>query len=70
MDLLENPFHILSATPRDNRQRIIELADERSLLVDADACTQARSALTNPRKRQAAEISWLIGVGPKRSEEL
>ena len=70
MDLLDNPFHILGATPRDNRQRIIDLADERSLLVDADACTQARSNLTNPRKRQAAEISWLIGIGPKRAEEL
>jgi hypothetical protein len=70
MDLLENPFHILGATPRDTRQRIIELADERSLLIDADACTQARSDLTNPRKRQAAEIAWLIGVGPKRAEEL
>ena len=70
MDILENPFHILGATPRDNRQRIMELADEQSLLLDSDVCTQARSNLTNPRKRQAAEISWIIGVGPKRAKEL
>ena len=30
MDLLQNPFHVLSASPRDNRGRIMELADERS----------------------------------------
>ena len=28
MDLLQNPFHILNASPRDNRRRIMELADE------------------------------------------
>ena len=33
MDLLQNPFYILTASPRDNRQRIMELADERSLLL-------------------------------------
>ena len=59
MDLLENPFHILSASPRDNRRRIMELADERSLLLDSGKCMQARSDLTNPRKRLSAEIAWL-----------
>ena len=65
MDLLENPFHILAASPRDNRQRIMELADERSLLLDSNECMEARSNLTNPRKRLSAEVAWLPGIGQK-----
>jgi len=70
MDLVNNPFHILAATPRDNRHRIMELADERSLLFDPAGCAQARSDLLNPRKRLAAEMAWLPGVSPKRSAEI
>jgi hypothetical protein len=36
MDILENPFHILTATICDKRQKIMELTDERSLLLDPD----------------------------------
>jgi len=70
MDLLENPFYILAATPRDNRQKIVSLADERSLLLDSNECMKARSDLTNPRKRLSAEISWLPGTRPTRINEL
>ena len=70
MDLLHNPFHILNASPRDNRRRIMELADERSLLLDSSECLEARSTLTTPRKRLAAEVAWLPGIGPKRAGEL
>lgn len=70
MDLLENPFHILAASPRDNRRRIMELADERSLLLDSSASMEARSDLTNPRKRLSAEVAWLPGIGPKRAGEV
>ena len=70
MDLLQNPFHILNASPRDNRRRIMELADERSLLLDSSECMEARSELTNPRKRLSAEVAWLPGIGPKRAGEL
>lgn len=70
MDLLQNPFHILSATPRDNRQRIMELADERSLSLAPNECIQARSDLTNPRKRLAAELAWLPGISPKRANNV
>lgn len=69
MDLLQNPFYILNASPRDNRRRIMELADERSLSLDSSECMEARSELTNPRKRLAAEIAWLPGIGPKRVRE-
>ena len=69
MDLLHNPFHILNATTRDNRRKIMELADERSLLLDSSDCMQARSDLTTPRKRLSVEIAWLSGLGPKRAAE-
>ena len=65
MDLLQNPFHILTATPRDNRKKIMELADERNLLLDLSECRQAYAHLTHPRKRLAAELAWLPGVLPK-----
>jgi len=70
MDLLQNPFHILNASLRDNRRRIMELADERSLLLDSSECMEARSELTNPRKRLSAEVAWLPGIGPKRVGEV
>ena len=66
MDLLQNPFYILNATQRDNRQRIIALAEEQSLLSDADKCMTARAELTNPNKRIAAEVAWMPGVFPER----
>ena len=69
MDLLQNPFHILNATPRDNRARIIELSQERSLLPDSGDCMQACSDLTNPRKRLAMEVAWLPGLGPKSASD-
>lgn len=70
MDLLQNPFHILNANSRDNRRRIMELADERSLLLDSSDCMEARSDLTSPRKRLSAEVAWLPGIGPKRVGEV
>jgi len=70
MDLLENPFHMLNATPRDNRKRILELAEDRSLLHGSDDCSRARSDLTNPRKRLEFEVAWLPGVGPRRTAEV
>ena len=66
MDLLKNPFHILGATTRDNRHSIMELAEERSLLSDADECMEARF----PRRRISAEVAWLPGVDPGTSDEV
>ena len=70
MDLLKNPFHILGATPRDNRHTIMELAEERSLLSDTDACMEAQSILIHPRRRISAEMAWLPGVDPVRATEV
>ncbi len=70
MDLLQNPFHILAATTRDNRQKIMELAEERILSIDSNECIQARTNLTLPRKRLSAEIAWLPGTGLVRASEV
>ena len=65
-----NPFWILGATPRDSRRRIVELADERILDSQGDSVRRARAALTNPRTRLKAEITWLPGVSPGRAMRL
>ena len=70
MDIFDNPFHILGATPQDNIRTIENLAEERSLLSDDDACMKARSILTNPRNRISAEVSWLPCVNPTRVGEM
>ena len=67
MEILDNPFHILRATLRDDRRKIMERAEERSLIEDADQCSRARAILTHPKKRLAAELAWLPGLSPKRT---
>ena len=70
MDLFKNPFHILGVTTRDNRHSIMELAEERSLLSNADECMEARSVLNHPRNRLSAEVAWLPGVDPTLYDEI
>lgn len=62
MNLFDNPFYILGASPADNKQRLCELAEEKSLLLDADAIAKAHNILMNPQKRLIAEISWFPGA--------
>lgn len=68
--LHQTPFAILSVTTRDDRRRIVELAEEKSLELDHDVCQKARSDLTNPRTRLSAEIAWLPGVSPRKASQL
>lgn len=70
MDLLQNSFHILTASPLDNRRHIMELADERSLVSDSSEYVEARAQLTTPRKRLSAEVAWLPGIEPERIKAL
>jgi hypothetical protein len=65
-----NPFCILGVTTRDNRLKIVEMAEERSLHIDHDLCQKARSDLTNPRARLSAEMAWMPGVAPRVAEKL
>ena len=68
--LQQNPFALLGVTTRDDRRRIVDLAEEKSLELDHDACQKARSDLTNPRTRLSAEMSWLPGVSPRKAAQL
>ena len=68
-EIERNPFAILGATTRDDRRRIVELAEERSLTHDHESCSKARTDLTNPRNRLAAEMAWLPGLSPRRATE-
>lgn len=68
--LHQTPFAILGATTRDDRGQIVALADEKALELEPDACQKARSDLTNPRTRLAAETMWLPGVSPSRAKQL
>ena len=66
----KNPFALLGVTSRDDRRKIVEQAEEKSLELDHEACQKARSDLTSPRMRLSAEMSWLPGVSPRKAEQL
>ncbi|AXF22238.1 hypothetical protein CUJ89_07960 [Burkholderia pyrrocinia] len=68
--LHRNPFYVLGVTTRDDRRKIVAMAEERSLHLDSDVCQIARSTLTNPRMRLSAEMAWMPGVAPRIVESL
>jgi hypothetical protein len=68
--LHNNPFFLLGATTRDDRRKIVALAEEKSFEIDHDVCQKARSDLTNPRIRLNLEMAWLPGVSPKKTTQL
>lgn len=68
--LHQNPFWVLGVTVRDNRQRIVQRADDRSLELAPEVCQKARTDLTVPRSRLGAELAWLPGVAPSRAAQL
>lgn len=70
MELSKNPFYILGATTRNNRMKIMELAEEKSLILDPDECVRVRTDLTNPRRRLVAEMSWFPGFSPEGVESI
>lgn len=68
--LHRNPFHILRVGVRDDKRKIVAQAEEQALHGDSDAYQKARSDLTNPRTRLAAEMAWLPGLSPRRASNL
>ena len=70
MDFLDNPFYILDVTPQDNRRKIMEQSEERSLVQNPDVCRTAAATLTHPRRRLYAEISWLPCTRLNHVEEI
>lgn len=68
--LHQSPFAVLGVTTRDDRRRIVELAEEKSLELDHEVCQKARSDLTSPRNRLSVEMAWLPGVSPRKASHL
>jgi hypothetical protein len=68
--LHKNPFFVIGATTRDNRNRLVELAEEQSLIRDADECRDAQGSLINLRSRLGAEMGWLPGVAPRKASQI
>jgi len=68
--LNKSPFAVLDVTTRDDRRRIVESAEEKSLELDHELCQKARSDLTNLRTRLSAEVAWLPGVSPRKATQL
>jgi len=68
--LNKSPFAVLGVTTRDNRRRIVELAEQKALELDHELCQKASSDLTKPRSRLGAEIGWLPGVAPRKAAQL
>ena len=65
-----NPFALLDLSVRDDRHKILQAAEEKSLSIDPEVCAKARADLTNSRNRLGLEVSWLPGVSPRKSKEL
>lgn len=65
-----NPFSVLGVTTRDDRRKIVEMAEERALHIDGDICQKARTDLTNPRTRLSSEMAWIPGVAPRTAEKM
>lgn len=68
--LHQSPFAVFGATTRDDRRRIVALAEEKSLELDHEVCQKARSDLTSPRNRLSVEMAWLPGVSPRKASQL
>ncbi|MBR6707669.1 MAG: hypothetical protein IKI84_13495 [Clostridia bacterium] len=63
MNLKENPFAVLKASPRDNRHILAEKADEASLLEGA-AAEEALAMVMQMNRRIEAELGWFPGTDP------
>jgi len=68
-ELLENPFAVLGASPRDSRERLIELADEAALFGDASA-NERLNQLLQPAPRLQAELCWFPSTEPGEVKEI
>lgn len=66
----ENPFYILQASPRDPRQKLISLFQEKMLLEDHARFQEAESLLLAPEQRIDAELCWFPGLSSSEVTEI
>ena len=70
LNFTSNPFYILHATPRDNKQKLLELCDEKSILGNSVECENSFSVLCNSRRRLEAEFFWFPCVSDDKIYEI
>lgn len=70
MKYIENPFYILGASAKDNRRKIVELAESGAFRDNSERYTEARNLLTNPQKRISAEIRWFLDCDTEQMDEI
>ena len=70
MNVTDNPFFLLDASPRDSKRIIHEKAENKSFELPDETCQTAERILLNPRKRLDAEISWFPGISPKKVQTI
>ncbi len=68
MKFLENPFYILGAGTKDNREELVRLAETKE--GDPGLYQDALAFLLDPEKRLAAEMSWFPGVSPDKIAQI
>ena len=71
-DLTQNPFHLLGLSIRAGRGEVVEgheeaLADGQA---DEGVLDRARQAVSTPRTRIEAELSWFPGIPPSEAKEI
>lgn len=66
----DNPFKILGVSPADGRRAIVSQAEEKALLLDSQKCADARTTLTNPQRRIAAEVHWFLDCTDEEIKEI
>jgi hypothetical protein len=59
---LEHPFFTLKASQFDDKERLLELSEDRAIDLDANICQEARLNVSHPAKRLIHEISWFPGT--------
>ena len=70
MDLRHNPFYILGASMTDNKRRIMDLAEEKSLFGNEKAIEEAKTILLDPIRRIDAELSWFPELDGRSAQAL
>lgn len=71
MSFEKNPFQVLNVSIYDTATTINERADDLSFTEpDEKAIEQARTILTNPNKRIAAEVQWFVSKGALSSDSI
>lgn len=65
MNFESNPFNLLEVNTKTPKEKIIEIAEDKSFLADNEQMEKtyenAKYILLNPQKRILAEISWFCG---------